>query len=92
MRALFAGMLLVSCGEVATAVEKSVGVECPMTEVYDIYTPVSTLEYEVELVVTNSESIPNQIVEIEQPLDDIYEVVVRGLNGCEVEHYYFYGV
>jgi len=92
--ALFAGMLLVSCGEVATAVEKGVtgSGECPMTNEYDIYTSVSSLEYEVELVASNSESVPNQIVEIGQPLDDLYEVVVWGTNGCELEHYYFYGV
>ena len=92
--AVIASMALVSCGEVATAVERGVGVgyECPVVEECTFTTPTGSVEAEVMEIAENSEAVPHQIAEIGQPLDDLYEITVWGENGCELEHYTIYGV
>lgn len=92
--AVIASVALVSCGEVVTSVERGVGVgyECPAVEEYTFTTPTSSIEAEVMEIAENSEAVPHQIVEIGQPLDDLYEITVWGENGCELEHYTIYGV
>ena len=92
--AVIASVALVSCGEVATAVERvvDVGYECKVPEEHTFTTSTSSIEVEVRGIVEDSEAVNYQTVEIGQPLDDLYEITVWGEDGCELEHYTIYGV
>jgi len=90
----YAAVAFVSCGEVATATSNYVENEgnCPLVKGYSLFIDKDVLTREVQILVANLDDEVEGVPKIERPLDDLVEISVYSLDGCEVAHYTVIGV